>query len=195
MNVARRLVSGLLATGLLMPVLGGCSASTTPEAAQTSAESAALNDQFTELMPRLVEPASDAADMKYKRVREESCRGAKDDDPQTRTLWTGWAVGPVKDNTSANQALDTLDTQLAGDGWKKTNEVTADDDHPGSIRTLYYSKGDLGVTADLQRTADQSTLDIKATSGCADQPTSHRMQRSHLDPGGGKNDEYYDDAK
>lgn len=195
MNVSRPLAAGLLATGVLMPLLGGCSASTSPEAAQASAASAALNDQFTELMPRLVEPASDAADMKYKRVREESCLGAEEDDPQTRTSWIGWAVGPVADEASAERALDALDTQLADDGWEKKSEVTPDDGHPASIRTLYYSKDDLGLTADLQRSPDRLNLDVNMSSSCADQPTSHRMQRSELDPGYGKNSQYYDDGK
>lgn len=169
--------------------------STTPDAAQASQASAALNEEFTALMPELLEPLTEAADMHYKRVREESCLRAEEDDPQTRTSWIGWAVGPVANTAAADRALDSLDSQLANDGWEKKNEVTSSDDHPGSVRTLFYRKGELGLSADLQRSPHRLILDINLSSSCADQPVEHRMQRSELDPGYGKNSQFYDDWK
>ncbi|MGO2005112.1 hypothetical protein [Arthrobacter rhombi] len=169
--------------------------SNTPDPAQASQATAELNEKFTTLMPQLVERLSGAAEMKYKRVREESCLRAEEDEPQSRTAWIGWAVGPVADKASAERALDALDTQLADDGWDKENEVTSSAERAGSMRTLYYTKGKLGLTADLHRSTDRLNVDIKLKSRCVDQPTEHRMQRSQLDPGYGKNSQFYDDWK
>lgn len=190
----QRFAAGVLAALVLMPILGGCSMSTTPSPAEASKSSASLEEKFTGLMPPFLTTLSDGAELGYQRVREESCLSHEVDDPQINTSWLGWAVGEVSDTAAANQSLDDLEMQLLDDGWEKKNEIEEPDTAVGGVRTLFFRKGDLGITSELHRSSGQETLDIKLTSRCVDQPVEHRMQRSVLDPGYGQGGQYYDDG-
>lgn len=169
--------------------------SDTTDPADAARASAALGTSFTQLMPRLLETTAPGSELTLKRLREETCLSPESKDPQTRTAWIGWAEGPVSDEAAAQSALDALDTQLTGDGWEKKNETSPSSEVPGEIRTLYFSKDELGLTAGLQRTATQETLTLKLSSPCTDQPVEHRMQRSELDPEYGMSSTSYDDAR
>lgn len=192
----KRHAAAVAAIAILIPALGGCSVTNRdPDPADASTASATLNTTFTTLMPGLLEVAATGAELGLKRVREETCLRPEDADPQTRTAWIGWAEGAVGDPTAGNRALDALDAKVTAEGWEKKNETVAPAGELGDIRTLYFNKDGLGLTAGLYRTAEQETMDIKLSSPCTDQPMEHRMQRSELDPEHGSSSQYYDDGK
>lgn len=165
---------------------------TAPDPAEASRASAAIGQQVGTILPRLVEVAGSDLDLQIRSAREETCLRPENDAPQTNTRWVGLATSPVDDATSANAALDRIDEHLQEDGWERMNEVKKPE---AGTRVLYFRKGDLGVTAELMKSASRQSLEVMVDTSCADQPEEHRMQRLELDPGYGQSSKYYDDGK
>lgn len=163
----------------------------TPSASESASATADFRARFEQLLPELVDRSGAALDVEA--LREESCLAPEVEEQQTETRWMGLAGGALPDSAAANTALDDVGAWLETDGWEKQNEVTNPPEEGGDVRTLLYSKDDLGVVATYRENGGPS-IELLLTSPCTVQPGDHRMQRSTLDPEYGTSSQYYDDA-
>ena len=174
--------------------IGGCAVNATPPSdsgSSAATDSAGYRTQFEELLPALIAEADAGLDVE--KLREESCLAPEVEEQQTETNWVGKAGGPVADSAGANAALDRIGSWLDSGGWEKQNEVSYPPEEGGEVRSLVYSKDDVGLTATYFDSTSPAVEIILGTP-CVKNPAGHRMQRSGLDPDHGLSSRYYEDG-
>lgn len=196
---------GLLAIALVAVIASaGCAASAPPNPQESEAtmtetlspeDFTAAQTRLEELMPVLQTEAGAFVELQLNQLREDSCLRPEDEQPQTKTRWTGQLAGLPADPETANAALDAVKAFLTAEGWELDPDEALSDDQVGTVRELYFQKDGLNVTARHERAElVPDTVMLLAATDCVEHPADHQMLRSPLDPEYGNSSQYYPDG-